>query len=324
MITPSDYLAFIEDEYLEGFVRSGGAAVKFLVPLPDVEPAVIQAGARAAAERAGYEYARLDAAQTKIHFIEQVFHRLAQQVDWLGLAREMVQQTLDAMKFPRPPESPDADLITIARYNRYDPNELRRDFHRNLHDNLLQDYAMAQEFRIAMIRLCQAEVDSSPQAANTRDAVLQWLRGELRQISRLRDALIFQKIARHNARHMLFSFARWLQKLGRPGLLIDLDITRFAATTKSADGAVNYTRATVMDAYEVLRQLIDATDELTGTFVIVTCAPEFLSDESRGLAAYHALKLRIWDEVRDRHRSNPLGALIRLSSDAPALIVRHA
>ena len=42
--------------------------------------------------------------------------------------------------------------------------------------------------------------------------------------------------------------------------------------------------------------------------------PEFLTDTRRGLSRYEALKLRIWDEVRDRQYQNPLGALIRLSA----------
>ena len=44
--------------------------------------------------------------------------------------------------------------------------------------------------------------------------------------------------------------------------------------------------------------------------------PEFLTDVRRGLNRYEALKLRIWDEVRDRQYQNPLGALIRLSGSS--------
>ncbi len=63
-------------------------------------------------------------------------------------------------------------------------------------------------------------------------------------------------------------------------------------------------------------ELVDATDELAACLVVVGCAPEFLSDDARGIEAYHALKLRIWDEVHDRRRTNPLAALVRLSAAA--------
>jgi hypothetical protein len=71
----------------------------------------------------------------------------------------------------------------------------------------------------------------------------------------------------------------------------------------------------VLDAYEVLRQLVDGTDELQGCLVVVVCPLEFLGNEyGRGLAGYQALHMRVYDEVRDQNRVNPLAALIRLSA----------
>lgn len=71
---------------------------------------------------------------------------------------------------------------------------------------------------------------------------------------------------------------------------------------------------TVLDAYELLRQFIDGTDEMEGLLVIVLASKDFLNDDKRGLRGYDALKLRIWDEVRDRQRQNPLASLVRLSN----------
>ncbi|HEY5881668.1 MAG TPA: hypothetical protein VIU11_22350 [Nakamurella sp.] len=47
---------------------------------------------------------------------------------------------------------------------------------------------------------------------------------------------------------------------------------------------------------------------------MVVAAPEFISDVHRGVDAYQALKLRIYDEVRDRKRDNPYSSLVRLGS----------
>ena len=41
--------------------------------------------------------------------------------------------------------------------------------------------------------------------------------------------------------------------------------------------------------------------------------PPFLEDPKRGLHRYDPLKLRIWDEVRDRRLANPLASLVRLA-----------
>ena len=73
-----------------------------------------------------------------------------------------------------------------------------------------------------------------------------------------------------------------------------------------------YSKAATLDAYEVLRQFIDATDDLRGVLVLAVLPPELMTDEARGLPAYRALLLRVADEVRDRRRANPFAALVRL------------
>jgi hypothetical protein len=96
--------------------------------------------------------------------------------------------------------------------------------------------------------------------------------------------------------------------------VVSLDLSRCLESKKptSPDG-LYYGVSATLDAYEMLRQFIDGTDELESILLVVSVPPEFLTDTRRGLNRYEALKLRIWDEVRDRKYQNPLGALIRLS-----------
>jgi hypothetical protein len=103
----------------------------------------------------------------------------------------------------------------------------------------------------------------------------------------------------------------------RAGLLLELDIRRLAIARRPPTEervGLYYNKAMVLDTYEVLRQLVDNTDELSHCCVVVVAAPEFLSDPTRGVDAYQALKLRIYDEVHDIHRDNPYSSLIRLAA----------
>ena len=75
---------------------------------------------------------------------------------------------------------------------------------------------------------------------------------------------------------------------------------------------VRYTRSTVLDTYEVLRQFIDDTDEMSHLIVMAVAGPGLLDDPKRSVDNYTALKLRIVDEVRDRNRANPLNAMVRI------------
>lgn len=317
MIRPADYLALLRAEYLADFIPAGGASVKFVVPFDGASLGEFEAALERAAPEEGHVFARVDAKDVKLHMIDRLFFDVARQVPWDELARAVVLRALGELRFALPAEGAPLSIETLAAANRFDPQELRRDLNRRLQQEILGDYLLAQEFRTAMVRLCQAQVDPGVAAQHDRTAVLDWLTGNLRLLSALRSAGIFQRIGRHSARHMLLSLARWIRLAGRSGLVLDLDISRYGVARRGSAGeGLYYTKAAAMDGYEVLRQLIDGTDELASCLVVVGCAPEFLTDDGRGLDAYHALKLRIWDEVHDRRRTNPLSALVRVSADA--------
>jgi hypothetical protein len=262
----------------------------------------------------GFHFAFVDAATTKIHMIDQLFHAVARGLDWDALTCAFVRRLLTTRGFTVPEDAATLDYPHLAELNQYPDSELRRDVRNGLIEAIYRDYAMGQEFRLAMMRLCQAQLDPSAEARGQAEAVKRWLRGELRLISALKSAFIFQKVARHNARDMFFSLAHWLRVVGLPGIVLVLDVARYTAGRRpqEPDGTLYYTTAAAMDAYEVLRQFVDATDELESCLVLVLAPPEFLEDERRGLARYDALRLRVWDDVRDRQRANPLSSLVRL------------
>jgi hypothetical protein len=317
MIAVDDYVEFLDAEYLHGYVEHGGAAVKFVLPTDGDEAAAQFSGAlRARGDAAGFTVARVDAVTTKIHLIEQVFFAVSRQIAWDELAASTARRALDAAAYPVP-EGGDLSVDAVAAAHRIDARELKRDVDRQLQQLVHRDYRMVQEFRIAMLRLCQAGLRTSQVADTEHAAVLDWLHGDLRQISALKSALIFRRITRHNARHLIFSLAHWLAANGRAGLLLEIDIRRLAHARRPSPeerSGFYYTKAAVLDAYEVLRQLVDNTDELSHCCVVVVAAPEFVTDPGRGIDAYQALKLRIFDEVHDRHRDNPYSSLIRLGA----------
>jgi len=317
-VTLNDWADTMEREYLRDFISNGGAAVKFVVaPNRQLQEAV-RGRVRELASDSGCQHAFVNAAQTRVHMIDQLFFAVSRQIDWDELTRDYVRELLIAERFTIPEDPAGLTYRQVAALNEYDEHELRRDLRQALTKGLFRDYAMAQEFRYAMLRLCQAQLEPDALQQAERDAILQWLRGELRLISALKQALIFQKIGRHNARNMFLSLAHWLRVCGRSGIVLVLDIQRYLAQQRPSDGSLYHTPNTVLDAYEVLRQFIDTTDELEGCFIVVVAPTEFLDDPRRGLEKYAPLQTRIWDEVHDRSRANPLSSLIRLQVDDPA------
>lgn len=326
MIAVATYAEFLAAEYLESYIAAGGAAVKFVVAdRDDIERFSATMRARGAAR--GYATVRVDAVDVRVHMMDQVFFAIAAQIDWEALAARRVRATFAAIAHPVPADSDDVSVEAVAALHRVDPAELSRDVNRQLQADVMHDYAMVAEFRVAMLRLCQAQLRTGQVTDTERDAVLAWLRGELRQITVLRSAMIFRRIGRHNARQLLFSLAHWLAVNDHAGLLVELDIGRFSFARRPQPSERHgnyYTKATLLDGYELLRQLVDNTDELAHCCVLVTAAPEFVVDTTRGVDAYQALKLRIHDDVRDRNRDNPYSSLVRLGEHHMADAAREA
>jgi hypothetical protein len=315
-IDVDDYLEFAEREYLSGYIAGGGASVKLLCTADDdvhdrLAAALPEFGT-------GFAYAEVDAVTTRVHLIDQVFATVARQIDWPALADSVVRSALDQAAFPAPAELDGIDLGAIARHHDVDAAELYRSVRRALEHLVLRDTELSHEFRVAMFRLCQERLGRGDVTAAERETVIGWLHGDRLPAADLRAVGLNTKVNRYNARPLLLSLTRWLRLAGRPGLVLRLDLNRLAVTRRPPVGMRDghyYTKAALLDAYELIRQLIDAIDEIAGLFVAVQVPASLVHDETRGLPAYTALQLRVADEVRDRRRLNPYATLVRIGAE---------
>jgi len=314
-LKPEEWLSVMQREYLQDFIKEGGMAVKFVVPLENDDSALIKSGLAQLAQVENFTYLEVDSASVKIHQVEQIFFQAARQLDWDNLTLAFLRQLLKE-HYRLPDEAQGLNLQKIAELNGYEEKEIRVFINNRLKESLFRNYAMTQEFRIAMLMLCRHHLDSEEVPDELYLSIKEWLRGELRLVSALKRALIFQKINRHNARNMLFSLAHWLRLAGYNGMLLTLDISRYLQDRpKVAGEALYFTASALLDCYEVLREFIDDADEAQYCFVTVLAPARFLDEsDRRSVDVYDALKLRIWNEVHDRLHTNPLAPLVRLSN----------
>lgn len=309
-----EYAAFLADEYLANYLPAGGAAIKVAVVGDASAADRLEAALASATSTHGGQHVAISAESTKVHMVDQIFLAVARTIDWEGIAAASVRAAYKAADFPVPAGS-GLTVAEIAGHYDVDSGELYRSVRRLLERSLLGNQALVVEMSRAILRLAQAHLGAGDVDAAERDAVLGWLRGDLRSIVALRSALIYTRIGRHNARAMLASAATLLLGAGYGGLVVHIDYSRIAEARRPAvaeRSGIYYSKAAALDAYEVLRQFIDATDELRGVLVLAVLPPEMMTDEARGLPAYSALLLRVADEVRDRRRANPFAALVRL------------
>lgn len=315
-IALSEWLRVIENEYLRDYVSEGGAAVKFVITPDSTDVKYLRDGLTEVSGRQGFHFTSIDAATTKVHLVEQVFFTVARQTDWDRLVSRFALD-LFRQHYRVPEDGQSLTLRELARLNDYEERELNVEFQNRLKKSLLQDYAMALEFRSAMAALVRHKLDPEGSGTGIDDIIKEWLRGELRHIKPLKDIGIFQRIGRTNARYLLNSLSHWLKRSGYNGLVMLIDIGRYLEDGRRMDGSLNYGKTALLDCYEVLRQFIDSVDESENCLVVVAAPSLFATEsEKRSVDRYQALKMRIWDEVRDRKRANPLAPMVRLSNAA--------
>lgn len=312
-ISRDDWLEFVRTEYLESYIADGGAAIKVVIDLggSDVDLAETIAGHAA---DAGYLTRVVDSTVSRVHMIDEVFFAVADQIPW----RESVERVVIGLAKADGLSVTDGDrplLQRIAEASDLDSQFVQLQLRRKIVEAIFKNRRLVKDFRVAATQLATAALGGGQEAETTFATITDWLTGRNRAVAAVKPYQIFSRIGRTNARHLFESTLSWISLAGWPGLVLVMDVRRVTVARNPKDGRLYYSKAAVLDAYEVLRQFIDGTDRLVNCFIVVVADPEFLDDESsgRGLGAYQALKFRVFDEVRDRDLANPMAALVRLS-----------
>lgn len=314
-INVDDWLKFIESEYLSSFIRESGASIKFAVTPEEKKLEICQALSEHCADL-GYVTVHLDAVATRVHMPQDIFVGIAHQLDWRQLARQVIVRLAgeaDLRIDGVDSSSSDNIFESIGMVNRIDAQSVLHELRPQIVTKVFRNDQMAKDFRTAMFQLCLNE--------NVRNLdyqgqpLVDWLTGLHSRMSYVKQFYIYTSINRTTARHFIESLLYWIQFAGYAGTVILLDNSRVTVAPNPKDGLRFYTKAMMLDHYELLREFIDGTDRLTGTLVIVLTNSEFLDEEpgSRGFGSYRALMTRVMDDIRDKNLVNPVASLVRLA-----------
>lgn len=315
-IYAQEWLEVIKSEYLDGFVRDGGSSIKFLVPVKEALGPLVKSRLQDVGSGLDYLVVHVDSGDTRVHMPQEIFFRIAQQVDWRLLARRLILRLCQDLPYQTNAIDPVADtpiLGAISAANDVEESQVALDLRRRMPGAVTQNREMSRDFRLAMTHLCLAEMDGGAQSRQGEE-LIDWLTGRNRRVSSVRRYSIYNSIVRTNARHFLESLFNWVKYVGYAGTLVLLDNRRVTLRRNPRDGLFFYSRPATMDHYELMRELIDSTDRLEGVLMVVLADEDFLDPELRGKGffIYQALYARISDEVQDRNRGNPFATLVRL------------
>jgi hypothetical protein len=307
----AEWLSIIEREYLSAFVPAGGAAVKFAV-LDDMAIDAATEGLVRLGQVHGIIAVPVEAERTRVHMMHELFFAISRALPWDSLVQRYLEGLFGAHGYAWPQPGEKMAMSDLAAAVGVAPNLLSHRVDQWLTADVWEDRRLVQDFRAALLSLCLSRLESEGWEAT--GPVAQWLRGEKVPPASLRAADISVRLSRTNARAMLASLCHFLRKAGAAGLLVVLDVRRLACS-EAVEGLLRYSPAAVMDAYEVLRELIDDAEHLPGLFVAVLANSALATgDPRRSLAQYAALQMRVWPDVRPGDRQNPMAPLVWLAA----------
>src|SRR3990170_7696747 len=134
-IDRNTWLDLIDREYLDGFVKDGGAAVKFALVSDrrDGDSLVEEMGRRA--QTHGYLVAVVDAAATRVQYTQDVFFSIARQVPWTDLTRRYLTKIYGELAYRV--EGNDIRIEAVASANGVEQNLVRMELRQALEKELI-------------------------------------------------------------------------------------------------------------------------------------------------------------------------------------------
>ena len=309
-ITQTQWLGHIEREYMDTFLKEGGSAVKIAIVEDQNRSPLVQKLKTSSQDR-NYLFLQLNAIKSRVHMPQDVFFSMAEQIDWMNLAQKVVHNLL-SRDFNIPDQvDEEMNLIEqVAQANYLDTQMVLLELRPKIQEEIAKNPNMAKPFRIAMTHLCLGVRDGG----SSCQPLLDWLTGTNTRISNVKPFQIHTPINRTTARYFIESAVYWIRIAGYAGTVLLLDNQRVTLAKNPQDGYRFYSKAMTMDHYELLREFIDDIDRLSGTLLVTLSGNEFIEmDSPKGWAIYPALRTRVMDDVRDKHRANPVASLVRLS-----------
>ncbi len=142
-VASAEWVRLLESEYLKDFIASGGSAVKIAVVLPQHTEEVTNAVA-GSAQALGYQVVRVNAAQTRVHMIDQLFYAVTRQIEWDDLTERWLRDLLSRNGIAIAEGMPLQDTEALAAFNGLLVPDLFGQINRLITNALLKDLGVTQ------------------------------------------------------------------------------------------------------------------------------------------------------------------------------------
>jgi hypothetical protein len=312
---PEDWASVIGQDLAE-FVGAGGALVRFVVGETPADIGRARQALRALADESQLHFFDVDGSQTRLHYPNDILAAIAERIDFPGVMTSFLLRAVIEGGLELPHGTTEFAPRDIAEFNGVSPKAVRELVNDRIRSGIMRDPRLVRDVRYALFALSQ-DLQAGRLEGKTGDLPTRWLTSRVTGIKELRDSGIVQKVTRYNARGLLRSILTWLPTSQWKGSIVFVNALQLGQVRNLRDGRVHYTRAALSDVYEVMREFIDETDDMSHVMLVFAMPDEFLSIDprGRGVGMYQALQFRV-NGFPDAKNPNPLSNMVLTSSSA--------
>lgn len=301
------WVDYMRERYLQNYIANGGSKVKVLVGGKGTGKSHLLKITLANARELGYQTAYLSARQCRLSDLPSLYREIAMQVvqEHLvnGLCSQIAKQMFETTNYDG------SGVFSPYIYSRFPTPkmadaEIQEKIGQFFRDNDLSASFKAFGYQVANNRM----VNQSP---TNIEITCDWLKGlsASREVSRYRKALfLFGKLDRNNARDWLNSLILLCKLAGYKGLVIGID--DLEVIMEKSNGRYIYSKNQALDVCELVRQLIDDTEVLSGCLFLLSGRKDIIEDNNRSFRSYNALWARLQIGLADYDRFNPFADLV--------------
>ena len=291
-------VSFITNHYFKDYISSGGSKIKFITGKPGSGKTHFLQMLTLAASDQDFVPVHISAKEIWLHDFKEIYTEVFRQTNLtacLELCAANIAAELGHEFSSIPSDMTFADyLSSLGELDVLTKKEIRN----QLRVMFLQNPVLDNNFAIACSLLTGGILGHPALEESNKALLLSWLSGSKEaKLPALRSlGMSPARVTKFNARHMLRSLLEVLKMAGLPGVIVMVDNMEVLVNASSLD-VVRYTKMRRDDAYWNIRELIDDIDTLNNIMFFFAFDRLLLDDERTGLKSYHALWLRMQNEI---------------------------
>ena len=307
------WLDYIHDHFLRNFILDDGCKVKFLIGPEGSGKTHLLRCIEKDARNLGYQTLFIDLSvyENRLHDIVSLYRQVAKSIDQQKILVGLSKEIGSRLAFEKEYDGVGPILpVMVEKGHRTLPHargEIKTECAK-----IFKESDICPSFGVFLITILYDHLTGE----SNRDSEVywNWFRGEKIETIERKETRLHDRLTHATARTWLYSLIHLIHLAGNTGMVLLIDGLETLTERDEITRRHRYNANAIKDTYELIRQLIDATDLLKHLLIIIAGRSIIIErDEPRGLRSYEALWLRIQSGLIEIDSYNQYADIVMIS-----------